>query len=90
MCSEGSVHNFLNNMKLLKLLALLIPPLTTGAECGFSVMNLLVSPLRKSLSENNIDQLMRICLDGPKFLSEEQLEKIIDIYKDNAPCRISL
>ena len=89
MCSEGSVHNFPNNMKLLKL-ALLIPPLTSGVERGFSVMNLLVSPLLKSLSENNVDRLMRICLDGPKFLIEEQLEKIIDIYKDNAPRRISL
>ena len=28
---------------------------------------------------------MNICLDGPKFLSEEQLEKVIDIYKGNAP-----
>ena len=28
---------------------------------------------------------MGICLDGPKFLSEEQLGNIIDIYKDNAP-----
>ena len=89
MCSEGSVHNFPNNMKLLKL-ALLIPPLTSGVERGFSVMNLLVSPLLKSLSENNVDRLMRICLDGPKFLIEEQLEKIIDIYKDNAPRRMSL
>ena len=53
-------------------------------------MNLLVSPLRASLNENNINQLMSICLDGPKFLSEEQLEKIIDIYKDNFSCRISL
>ena len=89
MCSEGSVHNFANNMKPLRL-ALLIPPSTSGVEHGFSVMNLLVSPLHKSLSENNIDELMCICLDGPKFLSEEQLEKIIDIYKDNAPRRISL
>ena len=89
MCSEGSVHNFPNNMKLLKL-ALLIPPSTSGVERGFSVMNLLVSPLPKSLSKNNIDRLMRICLDGPKFLIEEQLEKILDIYKDNAPRRISL
>ena len=87
MCSEGSVHNFPNYVKLWKL-ALLIAPSTSGVECGFSVINLLVSTLHKSLSENNIDQLMHICLDGPKFLSEEQLEKIIDIYKDNAPCRI--
>ena len=89
MCSEGSSHNFLNNMKLLRL-ALLIPPSTSGVERGFSVMNLLVLPLCKSLNENNIDQFMHICLDGPKFLSEEQLVKIIDICKDNAPCRISL
>ena len=59
MCSEGSVHNFLNNMKLLKF-ALLIPPSTSGVECGFSIMNLLVSPLHKSISKNNIDQLMRM------------------------------
>ena len=76
-------------MKLLRL-ALLILPSTSWVERGFSFMNLLVSSLGKSLSENNIDRLMRICLDGLKFLSEEQLEKIIDIYKDNAPRGISL
>ena len=76
-------------MKLLRL-ALLIPPSTTWVERGFSFMNLLVSSLGKSLSESNIDRLMRICLDGLKFLSEEQLEKLIDIYKDNAPRGISL
>ena len=54
MCSEGSVHNFLSDMKLLKL-ALLIPPSTSGVKRGFSIMNLLVSPLHKFLSENNID-----------------------------------
>ena len=51
--------------------------------------NLLVLPFT-SLNKNDIDQLMRICLDGPKFLREKQLETIIDIYKDSAPCRISL
>ena len=89
MCSKGSVHNLVNNMKLLRL-ALLIPPSTLGIERGFSIINFLVSRFRKTHSENNIDQLMHICLDGPEFLSEEQLEKIIDIYKDNAPRRISL
>ena len=89
MCSEGSVRNFPSNMKLL-ILALLIPPLTSGVERGFSIMNLLVSPLRKSLNENNIHRLMRICLDEPKFLSEKQLQKIISIYKDSTPRRVSL
>ena len=76
-------------MKLLRL-ALLIPPSTSQVECGFSTISILPPPLRKSLNKNNIDQLMHIYLDGPKFLSQEQLQKIIDIYKDNAPCRISL
>ena len=74
MCSEGSVRNFPNNMKLLRL-ALLIPPSTSGVKHGFSIMNLLVLPLHKSLSKNNIDQIMHICLDGPKFLIEKQIEK---------------
>ena len=76
-------------MNIIHTLALPIPPSTSGVERGFSIMNLLVSPLHKSL-KNNIDQPMRVCLDGPKSLGEEQLEKIIDIYKDNAPRRISL
>ena len=70
--------------------ALLIPSSTSGVESSFSIMNLHVSPLCTSCNENNIDQLMIICLDGPEFLSKERLEKIIDIYKYNAPCRISL
>ena len=80
MCSEGSVHNFADKMKLLGLV-LIIPPSTSGVEHGFSIMNLFVSPLCKSLSENNIDRLMHICLDGPEFLSKEQLEKIRHIHR---------
>ena len=54
MCSECSVHNFPNNVKLLKF-ALLISPSTSGIKHGFSIMNLLVSHLHISLSKNNID-----------------------------------
>ena len=89
MCSEDSALNFPNNMKLLRL-ALLISPSNSGVKSAYSIMNLLVSTLHKSLNKNNINQLMLIYLDEPWFLTEEQLEKIIDIYKDNAPCRVSL
>ena len=61
MCSEGSVHNFLNNMKVLKF-ALLILPSSSGVERGFSIMNLFVSPLHKSLSENDIIILIDLCV----------------------------
>ena len=54
MCSEDSCLILLNDMKLLRL-ASLIPPSTSGVKHGFSVMNLLVSPLHPSLNKNNID-----------------------------------
>ena len=54
MCSEGSVLNFLNNTKLLRL-ALLILPSIAGVEGGFSITNILVSPLHTSLNGNNIN-----------------------------------
>ena len=59
MCSEGSVLNFLNNTKLLRL-ALLILPSIAGVEGGFSITNILVSPLHTSLNGNNINWLMHI------------------------------
>ena len=64
MCSEDSALNFPNNMKLLRL-ALLISPSNSGVKSAYSIMNLLVSTLHKSLNENNINQLMLIYLDEP-------------------------
>lgn len=62
-------------------ISLLIPPSTANVERGFSVMNLLCTPLRSSLSENSLDRLMRICINGPETLSEEQLEELVDDFK---------
>ena len=53
-------------------------------------MNLLVSPLRIILNENNADHLMRMFLDGPDKFSDKQLEQIVDNFKNSAPHRISL
>ena len=71
-------------------LSLLFPPLITGVERAFSVMNILVSPLRTTLNENNVDRLMRMCLDGPDKFNDKQLEQIKDNFKNSAPRRISL
>ena len=59
MCFDGYQRQFPETMKLFKL-ALLIPPSTANAERGFSVMNLLISPLRTSLGEKNLDRMMRV------------------------------
>ena len=65
MCSTGCLQRYPETMKLFKY-ALLIPPSTSNVERGFSTMNLLVSPLRTSLGEKNLDRMMRICLEDPE------------------------
>ena len=54
----------------------IIPHSTSGVKHHFSVMNPFVLLLYTSLTKNNINQLMNICLDDQKFLSEEQVENI--------------
>ena len=79
---EGNVDHCNNIMHLFKI-ALLIPPSTPNVERGFSVMNLLCSPLRSSLSEKSLDRLMRMCLNGPDKLSEYDLEELCESFKSN-------
>ena len=66
-------------MKLFKF-ALLIPPSTANVELGFSMMNLLISPLHTSLGKENLDRMMRVCLDGPEKLSDETVEKLLNTF----------
>ena len=68
ICQSGAWMQYPQRMQLFKL-ALLIPPSTSGVECGFSVMNLLVSPLRTGLNKTNVDRLMRICINGSDSLN---------------------
>ena len=53
-------------------------------------MNLLVSPLRTSLNDANVDRLIRICLDGPSNFSDNELEQMVDIFRDSNNARIVL
>ena len=80
MCMDESLQVYPHLMHLFRI-SLLIPPSTANVERGFSVMNLLCTPLRSSLSENSLDRLMRICINGPEVLSEEQLEELVDDFK---------
>ena len=89
MSTKGCMGRVPNIMKLFKL-ALMIPPSTSGVERGFSVMNLLISPLRTTLNERNVDRLMRICLDGTEKFTENELEEMVDSFKNSAPRRIAL
>ena len=68
-------------MAILFKTALLIPSTTSNVERGFSMMNLICMPLRASLSESNLDHFMHICINGPETFSEDEVEKMVDIFK---------
>ena len=80
MGTDGSAQLYKNMFKLFKI-SLLIPPSTANIERGFSVMNLLCTPIRSSLNDSSIDRLMCICINGPDMLDENDLDKLVDDFK---------
>ena len=54
MCFDGYQQQYPETVKLFKF-ALLILLSTANVERGFSMMNLLISPLRTSLGEKNLN-----------------------------------
>ena len=87
LVKAAALVRFPNTMKLHNL-SLLILPSITGVERAFSVINLLVPPLRTPFNENNVDRLMQMCLDNKQTVinSNKQLHN----FKNSAPCRVSL
>ena len=82
LAAYGTLKNFPNLASLFKI-SLLIPRSTSNVERGFSVMNLICTPLRSSLSETNLDRFMRICLNGPEKLTDDILEELIEDFKQS-------
>ena len=80
LATNGCLSQFKNLGKLFKI-SLLIPPSTSNVERGFSVMNLVCTPLRTSLNEANLDRFMRICINGPKKFNDKDIEKMVDNFK---------
>ena len=82
LAADGTLKNFPNLASLFKI-SLLIPPSTSNVERVFSVMNLICTPLHSSLSETNLDRFMRICTNGPKKLTDDILEELIEDFKQS-------
>ena len=76
-------------MKLLKF-ALLITPSTAYVERGFSILTLLVTKQRNSLTPKSIDRLMRLVLLGPEEIDEATWDVLVDQYKNMKDRRLDL
>ena len=89
ICSFGSLIRFPENMKLFKF-SILILTSTSGVACGFSAMNLIVTPRQTNVNQVNTNRFMRISINGSERFTNTQMEQLLDKYKNDGKCRISL
>ena len=69
-------HNQIYTCDLLPKDWCLIPPSTKEVERSFSLMNLILTPLRKRLLPENLSHCMHIC-KFPRALSDSNYKKIL-------------
>ena len=89
MASESQCLMFPNLVKLLQIYQI-IPLTTATAERSFSTLKLVKSNLRNRLKEDTLDWCMRIAIEGPDSLSDEDVITVIRIWKEKKTRRLSL
>ena len=65
------------NLSKIASICLTIPASTASVERSFSEMKLIKTRLRKSLSEGTLSQLMRIGIEAPEKLTDDDLDAIL-------------
>ncbi len=53
-------------------------------------MKLVKTRLRSRLSEETLDQAMRVCIEGPEKLSYRELETIVEHWKNQKKRRLAI
>ena len=71
-------------------LQLVLPVTTATVERSFSDMRQVKTRLRSRLGENTLDQAMRVCIEGPPTLSEDELDTNVTHWKNMKPRRLSV
>ena len=59
-----------------------IPVGTASVERSFSQMKMIKTRLRNRLGENNLSNLMKIAIESPESLADEDLEQIIGVWNE--------
>ena len=77
--SEAYVGLFPEIFKLINIMVTL-PVGTATVERSFSHMKMVKSRLRNRLSDENLDKLLRIAIEGPELESVD-FEEVLDIFK---------
>ena len=59
-----------------------IPVGTASVERSFSQMKMIKTRLRNRLGEDNLSNLMKIAIESPESLGDEDLEQIMDVWNE--------
>ena len=70
------------NLASLAKLAVVLPVTTATVERSFSDMKLIKTRLRSRLGEETLNHTMRISIEGPDKLNSEDLDSIIQYWKE--------
>ena len=81
LASESQCLMFPNVVKLLQIYQI-IPLTTATVERSFSTLKLVKTNLRNRLKDSMLDWCMRIAIEGPSTLSDEDITAIIQIWKE--------
>ena len=81
LCESGRAFLFPNMLVLLEV-AILCPVGNATVERLFSFMKLVKTRLRNSLGDSSLDSLLRIKMECKEKLEDEDLEVLVDMFKD--------
>ena len=81
MSSETMMVSMFPNLSTLANICLTIPVSTASVERSFSQMKMIKTRLRNRIGETSLSSLMKIAMETPRKLSEEDLENIIEVWK---------
>ena len=79
----------LPNLQKIASIGSTLPVSTASVDRSFSQMKLIKTHLRNSLTEGRLTQLMRIAIESPGQLTEDEIEVILDIW-NRKPRRITI
>ena len=80
LSTNSMMQTMFPNLSILANVCLTIPVGTASVERSFSHMKMVKSRLRNRLGEANLSYLMKIALESPEVLSDEELEQIVTVW----------
>ena len=89
LSTNSMVQTMFPNLSIVANVCLTIPAGTASVECSFSHMEMVKSRLRNRLGEDNLSYIMKIALESPEALSDEELEQIVTVWT-RKPRRIAV